>query len=64
MLRRALFRQTGLAAAGTAGLAMPAIAQSSPALRWRMTSSYPKSLETIYGTGEVFARIGAAVPGA
>ncbi|WP_419896435.1 TRAP transporter substrate-binding protein [Roseomonas sp. USHLN139] len=60
MRRRALFRQAGFAGAATAAsatLAMPAIAQSSPALRWRMTSSYPKSLETIYGTGEVFARI-------
>lgn len=36
-----------LAAAGSA-LAMPAIAQAQPAIKWRMTSSFPKSLDTIY----------------
>src|SRR5262245_24330449 len=43
-----------LAAAGGA-LAAPAIAQTQPSLRWRLTSSFPKSLETIYGGGEFFA---------
>ncbi|MCQ4162079.1 TRAP transporter substrate-binding protein DctP [Roseomonas sp. GC11] len=57
MRRRALFRQASLATGTAAALAMPAIARANPALRWRMTSSYPKSLETIYGTGETFARI-------
>src|SRR6266852_8857073 len=48
---------TKLALLGTAGaaLATPAIAQSAPAIRWRLTSSFPKSLETIYGGGEFFA---------
>jgi TRAP-type mannitol/chloroaromatic compound transport system substrate-binding protein len=45
---------SGLALAGSA-LAAPAIAQSQPAIRWRLTSSFPKNLETIYGGGEVFA---------
>ena len=36
-----------LAAAGSA-LAMPAIAQTQPTIKWRMTSSFPKSLDTIY----------------
>src|SRR5690606_40088725 len=35
------------AAAGTA-LAAPAIA-SSPEIRWRLTSGFPNSLDTIYG---------------
>jgi TRAP-type mannitol/chloroaromatic compound transport system substrate-binding protein len=43
----------GLAAAS---IAKPAIAQSSPALHWRLTSSFPKSLDTIYGAAEVFAK--------
>ena len=30
-------------------IASPAIAQSMPELKWRMTSSFPKSLDTIYG---------------
>jgi len=46
--RRALLKDAGLAAAASA-LAAPAIAQSAPKLRWRLSSSYPKSLDTIYG---------------
>ena len=41
--------------AGTTALAAPAIAQSAPTIRWRLTSSFPKSLDTIYGGGEFFA---------
>ena len=46
-------RRNFLAAAG-AGLAAgavakPAIAQSNPEIRWRLTSGFPKSLDTIYG---------------
>jgi TRAP-type mannitol/chloroaromatic compound transport system substrate-binding protein len=37
-------------------LAAPAIAQSAPELKWRLTSSFPKSLDTIYGAAEVFAK--------
>jgi TRAP-type mannitol/chloroaromatic compound transport system substrate-binding protein len=50
------------AAAGTAGglagagIAAPAIAQTAPSLEWRMVSSFPKSLDTIYGTAEIFAK--------
>src|SRR5499425_676380 len=46
---------TGVAAAAT-GVAMPAIAQSMPELKWRCTSSFPKSLDTIYGAAEIFAK--------
>src|SRR5437588_4328119 len=44
---------TGLAAAAVAS---PAIAQSMPETKWRLTSSFPKSLDTIYGASEVFAK--------
>ena len=46
---------SGLALASSAAVAAPAIAQSAPAIRWRLTSSFPKSLDTIYGGGEFFA---------
>ncbi|MDP5308952.1 TRAP transporter substrate-binding protein [Paracoccus spongiarum] len=39
------------AAAGTA-LAAPAIAQEMPSITWRLASSFPKSLDTIYGGAE------------
>ena len=52
MNRRAILGQTALAAT----LATPALAQSSPTLRWRLTSSYPTSLDAIHGAAHVFAR--------
>jgi TRAP-type mannitol/chloroaromatic compound transport system substrate-binding protein len=55
MKRRQFLQTAGLTAAATA-VAKPAIAQSMPALRWRLTSSFPRSLDTIYGAAEVFAK--------
>ncbi len=57
--RREFIKTVGAGAAATAGavaIAAPAIAQSSPEVRWRLTSSFPKSLDTIYGAAEVFAK--------
>src|SRR3954468_16503417 len=59
MQRRRFLRTAALGTAGVASvttLAAPAIAQSMPELKWRMASSFPKSLDTIYGAGEVFAK--------
>jgi TRAP-type mannitol/chloroaromatic compound transport system substrate-binding protein len=58
MKRREFLKAAGLTgtAAAAAGVAMPAIAQSMPDLKWRLTSSYPKSLDTLYGTAETFAK--------
>ncbi len=55
MKRREFLQAAGLAAAATA-VAKPAIAQSAPELRWRLTSSFPKSLDTLYGAAEVFSK--------
>jgi TRAP-type mannitol/chloroaromatic compound transport system substrate-binding protein len=55
MKRRQFLRAAGVAAAATA-VAKPAIAQGTPEVRWRLTSSFPKSLETLYGTAEMFAK--------
>src|SRR5207342_3974391 len=46
---------SGLALAAGSTVAAPAIAQTAPTIRWRLTSSFPKSLDTIYGGGEFFA---------
>lgn len=45
----------GAAAGAAAAVAAPAIAQSSPTVNWRLTSSFPKSLDTIFGGAEVLA---------
>ena len=53
-------RRQFLTAAGAgltaAAIAKPAIAQSNPEVKWRLTSSFPKSLDTIYGASEVFVK--------
>ena len=54
MERRSFLKNAGAGlAAGT--LAAPAIAQSLPAVKWRCTSSFPKSLDTIHGGADVMA---------
>lgn len=54
-MKRRLFLKVG-SAAGLAAGAAPAIAQSSPAIKWRLASSFPKSLDTIYGAAEIMAK--------
>ena len=46
----------GGVAAGAVSLAAPAIAQDMPSVTWRVTSSFPKSLDTIYGAAETMAK--------
>src|SRR4029079_16419854 len=56
-MKRRQFRKTaGLGVAGSAAIAAPAIAQSMPEIKWRCTTSWPKSLDTIYGGVETFAK--------
>jgi len=51
------------AAALAAALPSSANAQNLPTLTWRLASSFPKSLDTIFGGAEQFARIVDAVTG-
>jgi TRAP-type mannitol/chloroaromatic compound transport system substrate-binding protein len=60
MKRREFLKVAGVGAAATV-VAKPAIAQSMPELKWRCTSSFPKSLDTIYGTAQAFAKAVAEV---
>ncbi len=56
MNRRKFVRAAGVSAIGSAVLAAPAIAQSQPVLKWRLTSSFPKTLDTIFAVAETFSR--------
>ena len=54
----------GAVGAGATALAAPALAQSQPDVRWRMASSYPKNLDTLYGAGaQIAKRVAAATDG-
>jgi TRAP-type mannitol/chloroaromatic compound transport system substrate-binding protein len=55
MKRRQFLKTAGVGLAGTT-IAAPAIAQSAPQLKWRMTASWPKSLDTLWGACEVLAK--------
>lgn len=55
MQRRRFIHHGGLAGVLAAGAA-PAVVHAQANLRWRLASSFPKSLDTIYGAAEVFAK--------
>jgi TRAP-type mannitol/chloroaromatic compound transport system substrate-binding protein len=55
MKRRAFLASAGVGVAAST-LAAPAIAQTNPEIKWRCASSFPKSLDTIYGGGEYVAK--------
>ena len=65
-MKRRSFASTALAGAVTAAaLSAPAIAQAQPKIRWRLASSWPKNLDTIYAAAEqVSKRVHAATAGA
>jgi len=59
MKRREFFKSATAATAGVAAaatLAAPALAQSQPKVNWRLASSFPKGLDTVYGGGETLAK--------
>ena len=56
MKRRDFIKVTGLGVAGATTIAAPAIAQSMPEIKWRMTTSWPKSLDTLHGGAELMAK--------
>jgi TRAP-type mannitol/chloroaromatic compound transport system substrate-binding protein len=53
MDRRSLIKNAGIAGVLATGIAPAVHAQA--AIRWRLASSFPKSLDTLYGGAEVFA---------
>ena len=52
MDRRSIIKHAGIAGVLAAGAAPAAHAQGA-AIRWRLASSFPKALDTIFGGAEV-----------
>jgi TRAP-type mannitol/chloroaromatic compound transport system substrate-binding protein len=61
MDRRSIIKNAGLAGVLAAGVAPAVHAQA--AIRWRLASSFPKSLDTIHGAADVFAKAVRAMSG-
>ena len=61
MDRRSIIKNAGLAGVLAAGVAPAVHAQAT--IRWRLASSFPKSLDTIFGAAEVFSKAVKAMSG-
>ncbi|UUZ67466.1 TRAP transporter substrate-binding protein [Polaromonas sp. P1(28)-13] len=61
MDRRSLIKNAGIAGVLAAGVAPAVHAQA--AVRWRLASSFPKSLDTIFGAADTFAKSVKAMSG-
>ena len=55
MKRRDFLTKAG-AGAALGAMAAPAIAQSTPSVKWRLQTSWPKSLDTTHGGVEAMAK--------
>jgi TRAP-type mannitol/chloroaromatic compound transport system substrate-binding protein len=55
-MERRSFLKKAAAGASAGVIAAPALAQSQPTINWRLASSFPKSLDTIYGAAETFTK--------
>jgi TRAP-type mannitol/chloroaromatic compound transport system substrate-binding protein len=62
MERRSFLKKATVGAA-VGAVAAPAIVNAQAQVRWRLASSFPKALDTIYGGAEVFAKAVNAMSG-
>jgi TRAP-type mannitol/chloroaromatic compound transport system substrate-binding protein len=62
-MERRSFLKKAAVGAGAGAIAAPAIAQSLPAVTWRLASSFPKNLDTIHGAAETLSKRVSAITG-
>src|SRR5712672_2046954 len=56
MKRREFLKTAGVGLAASSAIAAPAIAQSTPELKWRCTTSWPKSLDVPFSASETISK--------
>jgi hypothetical protein len=61
MKRREFLKAVGVSLAASSAVAAPAIAQSMPELKWRCTTSWPKSLDIPFSASETISKYVAEV---
>jgi TRAP-type mannitol/chloroaromatic compound transport system substrate-binding protein len=54
--RRKFIKGAAAGGVGATAVASPAIAQSTPEIKWRQTTSWPKSLDTLHGGAELIGK--------
>ncbi|MCE3603269.1 TRAP transporter substrate-binding protein [Massilia sp. P8910] len=55
-MERRSFIKKAAAGAAAGAVAAPALAQSHPTINWRLASSFPKSLDTIFGASDILTK--------
>jgi TRAP-type mannitol/chloroaromatic compound transport system substrate-binding protein len=55
-MERRSFLKKAAVGASVGAVAVPALAQTQPTINWRLASSFPKSLDTIFGAAETFTK--------
>ena len=55
-MKRRSFLKKAAAGMAAGAVAAPAIAQSQPKIQWRLASSFPKGLDTIFSAAEIISR--------
>src|SRR2546430_17269560 len=56
MKRRQFLKTAGVGLAASTTVAAPALAQSMPELKWRCTTSWPKSLDVPFSASETLSK--------
>ena len=62
-MQRRSFIKNAAVGATVGAVAVPAFAQTQPTINWRLASSFPKSLDVLFGTAELFSKRVASLTG-